>query len=506
MQKNMVTGYSFMEKKYQIFISSTYEDLKEERKKVQDTILSMYQFPIGMEMFSAAEEEQWEIIRETIDSSDYYVLIIGHRYGSVIKEGEYAGISYTQKEFRYALKQKIPVLAFLIDDSVPIILEKIEQDEKKRKKLNAFKEEVKNGRMVQWWTSKDDLANKVMNSLNKQIRKGNRPGWVRADGIGGLDPSKTIDLQKIMNELHSDNIIEFEVFIKYVKNVWDYRVKFKNKVISYIEKSKICEKELIAKRGLSERDFYSNYHEELEYEWFYIGSSIETFCTKLGIEYAAIANEEKIRYDYEYETAYKNYLIQSAWEELEKIENDRKFVYGVYVLSKMLHGEKQNILKEDFEKLIKELVNRNYYLEKEVENDSDSNDVKKNSGKKGNISYMDSSTKLVVNGGQINIANGHATVQAIQNNSIDADELDGIIKGIKENLCGLRQGDADKIVDVVEMAKEELTKQKPKVSKLNNCSTLIVSMFTIANEIPALVSNLQRLQEFIWKETEKHQI
>ena len=31
-----------MEKKYQVFISSTYEDLKEERKKVQDTILGMY--------------------------------------------------------------------------------------------------------------------------------------------------------------------------------------------------------------------------------------------------------------------------------------------------------------------------------------------------------------------------------------------------------------------------------------------------------------------------------
>ena len=42
-----------MEKKYQIFISSTYEDLKEERDKVQRAILSMYQFPVGMEMFSA---------------------------------------------------------------------------------------------------------------------------------------------------------------------------------------------------------------------------------------------------------------------------------------------------------------------------------------------------------------------------------------------------------------------------------------------------------------------
>lgn len=127
-----------MEKKYQIFISSTYEDLKEERRKVQDTILSMYHFPIGMEMFSAADEEQWEIIRETIDSSDYYVLIIGHRYGSVIEKGEYAGISYIQKEFRYALEQKIPVLAFLIDDSVAITPEKMEQDVDKMDKLKQF--------------------------------------------------------------------------------------------------------------------------------------------------------------------------------------------------------------------------------------------------------------------------------------------------------------------------------------------------------------------------------
>lgn len=170
-----------MEKKYQIFISSTYEDLKEERKKVQDTILSMYQFPIGMEMFSAADEEQWEIIRETIDSSDYYVLIIGHRYGSVIEKGSYAGISYTQKEFRYALEKKIPILAFLIDSNVAITPDKMEQDDNKREKLNEFKEEVKNGRIVQWWTSMDDLANKVMNSLNKQISKGKRAGWIRAD-------------------------------------------------------------------------------------------------------------------------------------------------------------------------------------------------------------------------------------------------------------------------------------------------------------------------------------
>lgn len=176
-----------MEKKYQIFISSTYEDLKDERKKVQDTILSMYQFPIGMEMFSAADEEQWEIIQETIDSSDYYVLIIGHRYGSVIEEGEYAGISYTQKEFRYALEKNIPILAFIIDDNASITLGMVERDETKRLKLQEFKNEVKSGRLVQWWSNSDDLAAKVLNAINKQINRGKRPGWIRADkfDVGG---------------------------------------------------------------------------------------------------------------------------------------------------------------------------------------------------------------------------------------------------------------------------------------------------------------------------------
>lgn len=197
-----------MEKKYQIFISSTYEDLKEERRKVQDTILSMYQFPIGMEMFSAADEEQWEIIQETIDSSDYYVLIIGHRYGSVIENGEYAGISYTQKEFRYALDKQIPILAFLIDSSVAVIPEKMEQNISKRRKLDAFIEEVKKGRTVQWWTSEEDLATKVMNSLNKQFARGKRPGWVRANGLKLEETqAELIEISKENRRLREENEI-----------------------------------------------------------------------------------------------------------------------------------------------------------------------------------------------------------------------------------------------------------------------------------------------------------
>lgn len=195
-----------MEKKYQIFISSTYEDLKKEREKVRDTILSMYQFPIGMEMFSAADEEQWEIIQETIDSSDYYVLIIGHRYGSLIEEGEYTGLSYTHKEFRYALEHKIPILVFVIASNVLVDPNNIEQDSDKKIKLEEFIKEATTGRTVEWWTSKEDLASKVSIALNKQINRGKRPGWIRSDTVNIEDTQKElVEMSKKIRILEKEN-------------------------------------------------------------------------------------------------------------------------------------------------------------------------------------------------------------------------------------------------------------------------------------------------------------
>ena len=71
-----------MEKKYQVFISSTYEDLKEEREQAIKAVLEMGHIPVGMEMFSAADEDQWNLISRQIEASDYYLIIVAHRYGS----------------------------------------------------------------------------------------------------------------------------------------------------------------------------------------------------------------------------------------------------------------------------------------------------------------------------------------------------------------------------------------------------------------------------------------
>ena len=91
-----------MDRKYQVFISSTYTDLVEERKKAVNILLMADCIPAGMEAFVAADLEQFEVIKKVIDLCDYYVLIIGKRYGSI---DPVSGISYTEMEYDYAISK-----------------------------------------------------------------------------------------------------------------------------------------------------------------------------------------------------------------------------------------------------------------------------------------------------------------------------------------------------------------------------------------------------------------
>ena len=192
-----------MEKKYQIFISSTFKDLKTARLKVRDAILSMYHFPVGMEMFGALDEDQWEVIKRDIDASDYYVLIIGKMFGSEVP-GE--GISYTQKEYRYAVEQGIPVLAFIIKDDADVAKSFQETEKDRIEKLKAFRKEVETGRTVSYWSNPDELAWQVSTSLERQIRRKPRPGWIRASEFDiEKSHAELLELTEKVRELETEN-------------------------------------------------------------------------------------------------------------------------------------------------------------------------------------------------------------------------------------------------------------------------------------------------------------
>lgn len=164
-----------MEKKYQIFVSSTYEDLQAERKAVIEALLQMNCFPVGMEYFNAADDSQWDVITSLIDECDYYVLIVAGRYGSI---DEASGISYTQKEYEYAIKIGVPTISFVHKDINQLPSGKVEHDPDVQKKLKEFKSEISK-KLWQAWDNKDSLASAVVLSLTKLIKSKPRTGWVR---------------------------------------------------------------------------------------------------------------------------------------------------------------------------------------------------------------------------------------------------------------------------------------------------------------------------------------
>ena len=176
-----------MSSKFQVFVSSTFRDLNEERDLVIKAILEMGHIPVGMEMFSAADEEQWNIIKKQIDQSDYYVVISAHCYGTC----DAAGLSYTEKEYDYAISKGIPALGFVLDDGVSWPKEKSDSDKAAIRRLKSFKEKIKQ-KPVSFWKNGEDLYGRCSIALMKAFNAYPREGWVRASQVQDAAAAKEI--------------------------------------------------------------------------------------------------------------------------------------------------------------------------------------------------------------------------------------------------------------------------------------------------------------------------
>lgn len=183
--------------KYQVFISSTYSDLIKERRRVLDILLMADCIPAGMENFVATDDEQFSVIKKVIDLCDYYILILGKRYGSV---NEATGISYTEMEYNYAIDKGIPVLVFVLDDSVEVDDDKIEKDDIKKGKLAEFKSRAMRNRLASVWKDQSDLMGKVAIAIMQAKNEIKRPGWHRGNDEEKERMLKRIEFLQAENE------------------------------------------------------------------------------------------------------------------------------------------------------------------------------------------------------------------------------------------------------------------------------------------------------------------
>jgi Domain of unknown function (DUF4062) len=187
------------QKRLQVFISSTYLDLQEERQAAVEAVLESGHIPAGMELFSAGDASQLELIKQWIDESDVYMLILGGRYGTIDKA---SGKSYTHLEYEYAIEKEKPYFAIVISETgLDRKVEKLgrkatENDDTKA--FGAFKELV-TSKIVKFWDDIKDIKNQVHVKLSEYNRKEDLIGWIKgSNAINGGEIAE--QMAKLMKE------------------------------------------------------------------------------------------------------------------------------------------------------------------------------------------------------------------------------------------------------------------------------------------------------------------
>lgn len=189
-------GGLYMDKRYQVFVSSTFEDLQEERREVMQALLELDCIPAGMELFPASSEDQWSLIKRVINDCDYYLLIIAGRYGSINNKG----ISYTQMEFEYALSIGKPIVAFLHKNPDKIESGKTEKTAKGKKLLEEFRNMAKKN-IVRFWETPVELGSIVSRSMVSLIKNFPSEGWVKLGSV--VDEKSIKEIARLQNENNS---------------------------------------------------------------------------------------------------------------------------------------------------------------------------------------------------------------------------------------------------------------------------------------------------------------
>lgn len=183
-----------MGRKYQVFISSPQQDLLTERKSIILELLKIDCIPSGMELFNASDRTSWDIIEQEIRESDFFVLILAGKYGSLTEDFNGEKISYTEKEYNFALSLNKPIYTFFRKNIEKLPVEDCESQRTTKRKLEKFKKKVLDSeKQIFHWNNPNELIMGIKDSIQEAIRLHPNIGWVNTTELNqsGLDSNFT---------------------------------------------------------------------------------------------------------------------------------------------------------------------------------------------------------------------------------------------------------------------------------------------------------------------------
>lgn len=158
---------------YNVFISSTYQDLRKYREKAIEVVIQYKCQPVAMEFFMARPDEPKKVCEEEIRQCDIFVGIYAHRFGFIPSGGDK---SITQLEYELANRLGKDCLCFIIDKDYPWSPKWMEMGS--YSKLDNFLTEVKKEKTTTFFTSPADFSAKFSSSLGRLISRKKTSPWV----------------------------------------------------------------------------------------------------------------------------------------------------------------------------------------------------------------------------------------------------------------------------------------------------------------------------------------
>lgn len=151
------------------FICSTYIDLKLHREEIIKKIKSLSGNINSQEFFGARDQKPIETCLLEVEKSNVFIMLLGWRYGSIETE---SGKSFTEIEYEKAKALNIPKFIYFIDEEYPVPAKFIDKD-KNSEKLITLKSNLSKEYTIEHFTSPEDLSEKVINDLFRELPKHN---------------------------------------------------------------------------------------------------------------------------------------------------------------------------------------------------------------------------------------------------------------------------------------------------------------------------------------------
>jgi len=176
-----------------VFICSTFADLTEEREAVLDAVRKLQLQHDSMEFFGARPGLPIETCLAEVRRSHILVVIVGHRYGSLVSD---LGISFSEAEYEEGFRLGKPCLVYMLDENVPVLLKHVERDQERMRKLERWKSLLQERHTVATFKDGHDLAVRVAADLGRTVATVNESEEARSSPSG----FRLSDIEEILSE------------------------------------------------------------------------------------------------------------------------------------------------------------------------------------------------------------------------------------------------------------------------------------------------------------------